>query len=215
MQEIVEKKEIADVTSLFTSKLQSEWAFWYDDRKPHLADYAEYQQSLKKLGSFDTLENFWRHYSYIANPDSYPRECSLYLVRDGATPAWESFPKGGCWIIRVRKRNTLIDRLWEELCFACVGELFGIPDVVCVAVSTRAREDVLSVWSKDNSSHFAIGEKLKELLNLDESTQVDYKTFRHAIQDGSSFKNAKSYVYSQPSQQAVKLPAVFVTTDKQ
>jgi translation initiation factor 4E len=204
-----------------SSKLQSEWAFWYDDRKMHLSDFNEYQQALKKLGSFTTLEDFWAHYSHIANPDSYPRECSLYLARDGATPAWESFPDGGCWIIRVRKRNTLIDRLWEELCFACVGELFESPDVVCVGVSTRAREDVLSVWNKDNTinsqTRFTIGEKLKELLNLDESTQVDYKTFRSAIKDGSSFKNAKSYVYSQnaPQQPPMQVPTVFVSDDKQ
>lgn len=161
------------------------------------------------------MEDFWRHYSYISNPDSFPRECTLYLIRDGAIPAWESFPEGGCWIVRVRKRNTLIDRLWEELCFACVGELFDNPDVVCVAVSTRHRDDILSIWNKDNTiptNRFVIGEKLKVLLNLDESTQVDYKTFKHALKDGSSFKNAKSYIYSPPAA-TTTVPPVFVTSN--
>jgi translation initiation factor 4E len=191
------------------NKLQSEWAFWYDERKPHTTDFTDYKQSLIKLSSFGTLEGFWQSYSNIANPDSYPRECSLYLVRGKSTPAWESFPNGGCWIIRVRKRNTLIDRLWEELCFACVGELFAHPDVCCIGVSTRNREDVLTVWNIDNSNpntRFVIGEKLRELLNLDSSTQVDYKTFLSAIQDKSSFKNAQSYMYAAPAAN-VSLPA--------
>ncbi len=195
--------------------LQSEWAFWYDERKPHTADFSDYKQSLIKLSSFNTLEGFWQTYSNIANPDSHPRECSLYLVRGKATPAWESFPNGGCWIIRVRKRNTLIDRLWEELCFACVGELFAHPDVCCVGLSTRHREDVLTVWNIDNrnpNTRFVIGEKLRELLNLDSSTQVDYKPFIDAIQDRSSFKNAQSFVYAQPP--APALPTVHAPATK-
>ncbi len=90
----------------------------------------------------------------------------------------------------------IIDRLWEELCFACIGELFEHPDVVCVALNTRAKEDVLALWTSSTEAQFVIGKKLKELCNLDESTQVDYKTFRSAMKDGSSFKNAKAYVYN-------------------
>ncbi len=180
-----------------STPLQSEWSFWFD-RKPasHTTNYKEYQQSLVKLGSFTTMEDFWRHYSYIVNPDAIPKDYSLFLARDQVTPAWESYQNGGCWIIRVRKRNMLIDRLWEELCFACVGELFGHPDVVCVGVSTRNREDVLSVWTRTQTHYLAIGDKLKEILNLDEQTQVDYKTFRNAIRDGSSFRNSTPYVFA-------------------
>lgn len=110
----------------------------------------------------------------------------------------------------MRKHNKLIDRLWEELCFACVGELFEHPDVVCVAVSTRSREDVISLWTSNTECQFVIGKKLKELCNLDESTQVDYKTFRSAIKDGSSFKNAKPYVYNAAAASAA---AAGVTTN--
>jgi hypothetical protein len=57
----------------------------------------------------------------------------------------QTFPNGGSWIIKVRKKNGLIARLWEELVthlqllerftyfalqlFACVGELFEEPDI--------------------------------------------------------------------------------------
>lgn len=34
--------------------------------------------------------------------------------------------------------------------FACVGERFGEPDIVGVMLSTKMREDFLSVWNCDN-----------------------------------------------------------------
>jgi len=78
-----------------------------------------------------------------------------------------------------------------------------------LALSSRGRDDNLSVWNKDNSSpevRFNIGEKLKELLNLDESTLVEYKFFKSAIRDGSGFRNAKPYVY------AAQIPPITMST---
>ena len=161
-----------------------------------LSSFNEYCKGLKILGSFSTLEDFWRHYSFLKNPENFPLDVSLFLSRERQTPAWETYPNGGCWILRVRKHNMIIDRIWEELCFACVGELFEHPNVVCLALTTRSREDVISLWTSTTDCQFLIGQKLKELCNLDESTQVEYKTFRSAIKDGSSFKNAKSYIYN-------------------
>jgi len=88
--------------------------------------------------------------------------------------------------------------------FACIAELFELPDVVCVGVTTRLREDVLSIWNNNNNSNpdirFIIGEKLRALLNLDETTNVEYKTFRSSIKDKSSFKNTDEYGYIAPPQ---------------
>lgn len=101
--------------------------------------------------------------------------------------------------MKVRKGNGVVNRLWEELCFACTGEWFGEPDVVGVVLSVRSRDDNISIWhldSSDTARRMSIGEKLKDLLNLDESTQLEYKHFRQAMQDNSSFRNAKAYVYA-------------------
>jgi len=162
-------------------------------------DFHDFQQNLKRLGSFSTLEGFWRHYAHMASPDLIPKDHNLFMFRHAYVPAWESFPFGGCWIIKVRKRNGIINRLWEELLCACVGELFEEPDVVGIELSTRGREDFLSVWNRDNARtlvRFRIGERLKEILNLDDSTQLEYKHFSSALRDGSTFRNAKPYVYA-------------------
>jgi translation initiation factor 4E len=77
---------------------------------------------------------------------------------------------------------------------------FECPDIVGICLSIRNRDDCLSIWNKNASEGDAvrlfIGEKLKEILNLDESTRIEYKYFKLAIQDGSTHRNAKTYVYA-------------------
>jgi hypothetical protein len=80
-----------------------------------------------------------------------------------------------------------------------VGELFDEPELAGVCLSTRNREDNLSVWNKDNTKgnstrfaassrsaehrgiecwcsgdaiRFKIGEKMREILSLDPSIKV-------------------------------------------
>jgi len=135
----------------------------------------------------------------LKSADNIPKDFNIFLFRENFLPAWETFPNGGMWIIKVRKGNGVISRLWEELTFAAVAELFEEPDVAGICLSSRGRDDNLSVWNRDNSLseiRFNIGEKLKEILNLDESTLVEYKFFKSAIRDGSGFRNAKPYVYA-------------------
>jgi len=194
----VKKEEVPH--PLGEHKLQTPWSFYFDKKLPKPADFKNYATNLQKFGKFDTLEGFWKHYAYVKAPDEIPKGHNLFMFRHELTPAWETFPKGGTWIIKMHKKNGVISRLWEELLFACVGELFEEPDIVGVMLSTRNRADLLSVWNGDNSKNpevrFNIGEKLRDILNLDESTQVEYKHFKTAMRDGSSFRNAKPYVYA-------------------
>lgn len=180
-------------------RLHTPWSLYFDKKQPQPTEYEDYASNLQKLGRFNTLEGFWKHYAHLKKPDAITKSHNLFMFRHNYTPAWETFPKGGTWIIKVRKKNGVISRLWEEVLFACIGELFEEPDLVGVMLSIRLREDLISVWNKDNSNPgvlFNIGEKLREILNLDESTQIEYKSFKSAIKDGSSFRHAQAYVFA-------------------
>jgi len=204
-----EKK--ADVGKLLSANgehpLETTWTLYFDKKLPPSrqknADYKHYQSNLQTLGNFTTLEGFWRHYAYLKTPDDIPKDHDIFLFRHHFIPAWESFPNGGAWIVKVRKKNGIISRLWEELVFACISEAFEEPDLVGAVLSCRMREDIVSVWNRDNTDNserrFKIGEKLKDILNLDESTQIAYKPFQSAIKDGSSYRNARQYVYAASS----------------
>lgn len=180
--------------------LETRWTFWMDKKlsraDANASGFTSYAQNLRDLGSFDSVQSFWRHYSHLQVPDQLPRDFNYYLFRNNEIPAWETFPEGGSWIIKVRKGNGVINRLWEELCFACIGEWFEEPDVVGVALSTRNKDDNIAVWNRGPDMNARIGERLKDLLNLDESTSVEYKAFKSAMQDNSSFRNAKQFTYA-------------------
>jgi translation initiation factor 4E len=182
-------------------KLETPWTFYTDKKTPPAQQATqktyEKQRNLVKLGTFNTLEGFWRHYAFLSQPSELPKDHNIYLMRNQFVPAWETFPNGGSWCIKVRKHNGIINRLWEETLFASIGELFAEPDVVGVSIATRAKEDVVQVWNKDNSTseeaRFSIGEKLKRLLSLHEASFFEYKSFKDALTDGSGHRAAKSY----------------------
>merc|ERR1719313_2068046 len=119
---------------------------------------------------------------------------------------WEEFPEGGCWIIRIKRKASLVqanvgyvNAMWESLLFACIGEAFEMPAVVGCVLSTRLKDDVLSVWNFSNAgndSRFRIGERLKEILDLDMNTLIQYKDHMQSLQDYSTYRNAKNYMFA-------------------
>uniref|UniRef100_A0A6V1NUK3 Uncharacterized protein n=1 Tax=Heterosigma akashiwo TaxID=2829 RepID=A0A6V1NUK3_HETAK len=184
--------------------LQTGWCFWYDKKLQKNADLNEYKSHLHNLGAFHTVEGFWRYYVHLKRPAALEVNTNLHLFRHGEqyVPMWEAFPKGGCWILKLRKTPSgpsVLSKLWHDLVLAVIGEAFAEPDVVGIGLSVRAREDLLSVWNGDNTNNdvrFLIGEKLKTILGLEENTMIEYKTFKASLQDMSSYRNAKPYVFA-------------------
>jgi len=185
--------------------LQTGWCFWYDTKLSKHADVNEYKSHLHNLGAFYTIEDFWRYYVHLKRPSALDVNTNLYLFRHGENmvPMWESFPKGGCWILKIRKKTgtgpSVLGKLWQDLVLAAVGEAFAEPDVVGVAMSIRMKEDLLQVWNADNTNpsiRFMIGEKLKEILGLEPNTMIEYKNHFSSLQDMSTFRNAKPYVFA-------------------
>lgn len=180
-------------------KLHDGWALWVDKKKPRGTKATEYKDGLKNVGTFHSIEEFYQYWSYLKKPSELKDDINLYIFRQGLFPAWETFPKGGHWIIKVTKRNGLIDHLWEELTISTIGELFGTPEVVGIAINMRKHHDYLTIWNKDNQNSpvrfTMIGERLKAILNLHHSTTLEYKHFREAITDRSSTFKARQYMY--------------------
>ncbi|ELR20240.1 eukaryotic initiation factor 4e, putative [Acanthamoeba castellanii str. Neff] len=196
-----------DGASILGHRLQTPWTFWFsrkDRRRSNSItagpsgtvvidkklDKKEHMEHLVQIGTCRTVEEFWHHYAFIQRASNLPKESNLYFFRNQLKPMWETFPKGGCFIVRVDKRTGALDKMWEELLFASIGELFEDPNVVGVEVSIRSKEDGLSVWTKTNQKHIrlSIGEKLKLMLDLDD---VMYKSNSTSIKDRSTYKNAQ------------------------
>ena len=75
--------------------LQTAWAFWYDKKQVKKTDETEFRNKLHKIGSFDTVESFWKLYLFLRRPSVLEMNMNLYLFRDGPNiaPMWEAFPR--------------------------------------------------------------------------------------------------------------------------
>ncbi|KAL0485977.1 translation initiation factor 4E [Acrasis kona] len=191
--------------------LQTKWTFWFDKKttastaipttqREAQEQTAQYRNQLSKLGSFETIDQFTKLYAYLATPSSLGKNVNYHMFRHEIVPMWESYPQGGCWMVKIKKNGELVDRLWEQLVFATICEEFQEPNVVGIVLSMRPREDVLSVWNRDSSNQrakLAIGERFKEILHLGTHVVIQYKHNKLSIKDGSTFRNAKNYIVAE------------------
>eukprot|EP00761_Pharyngomonas_kirbyi_P000080 gb/GECH01000080.1/.p1 GENE.gb/GECH01000080.1/~~gb/GECH01000080.1/.p1 ORF type:complete len:231 (+),score=52.36 gb/GECH01000080.1/:1-693(+) len=186
--------------------LQRAWTFWYAKKNPKQPEQRDYDKMLVKLGSFNTIEGFYNYYSHIVRPSQLPKNSNFFLFAGDVKPKWESYPKGGCWMVKLKKHSAFLDRLWEQLAFAVIGEEFAEPSIVGAELSTRNKEDVLSVWcsTKGSKVRFRIAEKLSTVLHLGPKTLIEYKDNAVAIRDKSTFRNAKAYLVNQEDREAVE-----------
>jgi len=203
--QVMESPRISDLDS--STPLESGWTFWHDRKTSDKQSTYMHLQSLRQLGTFKTVEGFYQHYSYMLKPGELPRDRNIYCFREGYLPMWEEFPDGGCWIIRIKRKAALhvASRMWEHLLLACIGEAFDMPDVVGCVLSTRIKDDAISVWNKSNANkniRFQIGEKLSELLDLDSHALIQYKDNAQSLQDFSTYRNAKNYMFEHEAEDA-------------
>jgi len=187
--------------------LNSKWTVWFEHRNSrHYGAEApdtrgalsqqQWEDCLQKVGHFNTLESFWSIYSHLKRPSALLAGSSYLVFRNDIPPTWENYPHGGHWILAMKKsveKDSRLDRLWEQLLFALIGEEFEDPHVVGVVVKARVKEDVLCIWLSNKASKFRIGEKLQQVLHLGPSTVIEYKNNMSSIKDGTDSRNAQAY----------------------
>jgi len=192
--------------------LETQWTFWFDRKPTHVKkDSNAYMDGLAVLGTFNTIESFYRHYAYMARPSDMPRDYNISCFRKGFRPMWEEFPEGGCWIIRIKRKagSSYVNRMWENLLLAVIGEALEIPDVVGCFLSTRPKDDVLSIWNRSNENskvRYRIGEKLKDILDLDMNALIQYKEHMSSLKDFSTYRNATNYIFAPTESKESKTP---------
>uniref|UniRef100_A0A8C0H0U4 Eukaryotic translation initiation factor 4E type 2 n=1 Tax=Chelonoidis abingdonii TaxID=106734 RepID=A0A8C0H0U4_CHEAB len=155
--------------------LQYNYTFWYSRRTPGRPTSSQsYEQNIKQIGTFASVEQFWRFYSHMVRPGDLTGHSDFHLFKEGIKPMWEddANKNGGKWIIRLRKG--LASRCWENLILAMLGEH------MCSGWS----EDIISIWNKtasDQATTARIRDTLRRVLNLPPNTIMEYKTHTDSI----------------------------------
>jgi len=168
--------------------LYSPWTLWFDSpatkgrnlpqtpisafpqtpiipQTPGVAAAQGWMEDIKRVISFDSVEEFWGLYNNIVPPSSLPQKANYYLFKEGIIPAWEdeANKNGGKWSIQLPKdknRNN-VDKMWLYTMLAAIGETFD-PSLTAsdksgaqpsslitgVIVSTRPQFYRLSIWTR-------------------------------------------------------------------
>ncbi|KHJ86053.1 eukaryotic initiation factor 4E [Oesophagostomum dentatum] len=100
-EETKEKGFINVPEPLALHPLKRKWTYWYlnDDRQ------ANWEDRLKRVCTFSTVEEFWALYNNIRPPSGLNCLCDYNVFKDGIQPMWEvpENLKGGRWLITVSK----------------------------------------------------------------------------------------------------------------
>jgi len=197
------KNEInSESTSISPSlKLNSTWIFWYASRKEK-DHHIPYNERLSNIAEFNSLEEFFRYYTYLKSVQDIERNTDLGLFKKGYQPLWESCPDGGCWFLRFKKTDDPvdIDIKWEKLLLALVGEQFDEANMLGAVLSIRGRETIIELWFnyfKYEKIKNGVAQKLRSLLNLDQIFTVYFKDNEKSLQDKSTLRNAETYSFVQ------------------
>ncbi|KAL7991108.1 hypothetical protein Chor_014538 [Crotalus horridus] len=157
--------------------LQYNYTFWYSRRTPGRPTSSQsYEQNIKQIGTFASVEQFWRFYSHMVRPGDLTGHSDFHLFKEGIKPMWEddANKNGGKWIIRLRKG--LASRCWENLILAMLGEQFMVGEEICGAVVS-----VRFQTASDQATTARIRDTLRRVLNLPPNTIMEYKTHTDSI----------------------------------
>ncbi|KAF2269480.1 IF4E-domain-containing protein [Lojkania enalia] len=171
--------------------LKYTWVIWYRPPTPKNSDY---EKSTKPLCRMSTAQDFWKVFTHLNRPSNLPTVSDYHFFKEGIRPVWEDDEnkRGGKWIMRLKKG--VVDRYWEELLMALIGDQFAeAGEEVCgFVLSVRSGEDVFSIWTKnDGGRNIKIRETIKRVLNLPEGTIITWRSHDESIAQRSAIDQAR------------------------
>ena len=175
------------------NQLDKNYSYWFSLRDANQKE-SDYEDAIKYLCTFSTVEEFWQIYSHLKKPDALPVNSEYHVFQEGIKPMWEDEANrnGARWILRIKKGAA--SAFWEELLLCMIGEQFDVTNEICgIAVSVRTVEDIFSVWvrsGQDQSVKQSVKETLKKIWALNESVVLEYKEHPH-IQQKPPPKNSR------------------------
>ncbi|KAI1793905.1 eukaryotic translation initiation factor 4E class I [Ganoderma leucocontextum] len=123
-----------------------------------------WMEDIKRVITFDSVEEFWGLYNNIVPPSQLPQKANYYLFKEGIIPAWEdeANKNGGKWSIQLPrdKNRNVVDKMWLYTMLAAIGETFDplltsgegseAPQsmITGVIVSTRPQFYRVSIWTR-------------------------------------------------------------------
>ena len=97
-----------------------------------------------------------------------------------------------------KKELEILNRRWESLLLACIGEQIDRNNIIGIVLSKRSKRNLLELWIKnrDEESKVKLGEKLRILLELDPQNLTFYfKEHSKSLQVCKSFNSLLNFYF--------------------
>ncbi|EFA83631.1 eukaryotic translation initiation factor 4E [Heterostelium album PN500] len=176
--------------------LQNKWSLWFDYRNQKISQDS-WAEGLKKIISFDTVEDFWCVFNNLPLVSTVRPGSSFHLFKDDIEPTWEheANKRGGKWSVPVVKAT--VDNQWLQAVMACVGETFDSSEDICGLVyNARKQGDKITVWTRNGHDERAskeIGRSLKSALELLPTQTIGYTLHSDSLKTNRSHGNRNLY----------------------
>jgi translation initiation factor 4E len=169
--------------------IEQKFAFWYrisedalmNQQPKQTLDKKEYENQVKKIAEFQTIEDFWAIFQHLRKPDSCKPGIEFQMFKDPIKPMWEDeYNKdGGRISIKLRKGYTTI--IWEEMIFALIGGVLPQDiksEINGIVASSRKEFNVLQIWFKTFINvHQKIEQCIRDLLQIPNEVDLEIKQF--------------------------------------
>ncbi|KAI1198137.1 translation initiation factor eIF 4e-like domain-containing protein [Nemania serpens] len=208
----------------FTVKhpLQNKWTLWFT--KPSSGKGDNWNDLLKEVIIFDSVEEFWGIYNNIAPVSDLAMKSDYHLFKEGVRPEWEDPQNkhGGKWSYQFKNKGSIdINELWLQTMMAAIGETLEDEDdgeVMGVVVNVRKAFFRIGVWTrtigksipgrgdgdvsggkgrspeKGQKILLSIGKRFKEILQLPANESVEFSGHTDSAHSGSTRARAKFVV---------------------
>jgi len=180
LQLMEHKDSIPDSPAQKKHKLAHSWTMWYDS--PNTTNNMDWKLSVKKIVSFETVEDFWCLFNNLVKPSGLPVKGNYHLFKEGIMPAWEdpTNAKGGKWVIEFERRQAdILDQVWLYTSLALIGEQFDdMSDISGAVISCRRQRNRLALWTKsamDDKVQKRIGNQFKKIMEVPSRVKIGYQ----------------------------------------
>lgn len=144
---------------------------------------ARYEDYLKELGVFKTIQQFWRFFNFFKTNVNIPNGSSLSIFKNGSYPRWEhhSNRMGGRWIFDVEDSLEAVMELWIQILVHIIGEKLDFSDDINGSLISRrsydnedGRKFMIYIWTKSTETEGRL-EALKRILPQNLITNLHFK----------------------------------------
>lgn len=188
-----------DNKPLEKTKLSQKYAFWFRISEEILKnkipkqnlDSSEYESQVKKIASFDTIEDFWAIFQHLKKPDNCNPGIEFQLFKENIKPMWEDEynKKGGKMTLKLNKGYTTV--IWEEIILGIIGNILpkhimdGINGIVFCA---KKEFNTLQIWFKDYDKNYymELEQCFRDLIQIPNEVPIDVKKF--FFEKGTNYK---------------------------